>query len=59
AKKIVLLIVLATLVLICFLSDRLAGRFSGADEGRKAKLSLLIKLGCAAVALIIYLIVFM
>ena len=54
-----LLAVLGPLLAVCFLSDKIAPKLGKADEKKLAERSLLIKLAAAAVALIMYLVIFL
>ena len=58
-RNIMLLAVLGLLLAVCFLSDKIAPKFGEADEKKLAERSLLIKLAAAAVALIMYLVIFL
>ena len=53
-QNILLLAALGLLLIVCFFSNRIAEWFGKTDEKQLAKRSLLIKLGAAAAALIIY-----
>ncbi len=57
-QKIALLAVLAVLVAVCFSSGAIARRVKPGDAPAQARLSLIIKLAAALIALAIYLIVF-
>ena len=58
-RNIMLLAVLGLLLAVCFLSDKIAPKLGEADEKKLAERSLLIKLAAAAVALIMYLVIFL
>ena len=57
-QNIALLAVLALLVAICFSSGAIARKLKPEDEAAQTRLSLVIKLAAAAVALAIYIAVF-
>ncbi len=59
AGQIILLVVLAVLLAVCFLSGKIAARFFGPDGQTVLKRSLQIKIGASAAALVLYLIVFL
>lgn len=56
-SRIICLAALALLMAVCFLSDKIAGRFTH-DGDKKQKLSLCVKAGTLFVAVIVFLIVF-
>ena len=58
-QNIAMLAVLALLVALCFSSGVIARRVAPGDERRQQRVSLLIKLAAAAVALVLYLAVFL
>ena len=58
-RNILLLMVLALLLAVCFLSDKIAGKMGEADEKKQGERSLIIKLAAAAAALILYLVTFL
>lgn len=58
AQRIVCLAVLAVLLVVCFLSDRIADRFVKDREDKAKRLSLIIKGAVLAVAVVIFLAVF-
>ena len=57
--KIVSLIVLAVLLLTCFLSDQIAGWFVQENEEKQKRVSLIIKGGALAVAALMFLMFFL
>ena len=57
-EKILCLVLLAVLVLGCFLSENLAGLFVRENEDKKQKVSLIIKLGTLIIAVIAFIIIF-
>lgn len=57
--KIVSLIVLAALLLVCFLSDKVAGMIEKTNEEKQQKLSLVIKGGALVVAVAMFLFFFL
>lgn len=57
-EKILCLVLLAVLVLGCFLSENLAGLFVRENEEKKQKVSLIIKLGTLIIAVIAFIIIF-
>ncbi len=57
-EKILCLALLALLVLGCFLSENLAGLFVHADETKRQKVSLLIKLAALIIAVITFFVIF-
>ena len=58
-RNILLLMVLALLLAVCFLSDKIARKIGEADEKKQGERSLIIKLAAAAAALILYLVTFL
>ncbi len=58
-RNILLLMVLALLLAVCFLSDKIARKMGEADEKKQGEKSLIIKLAAAAAALILYLVTFL
>ena len=58
-RNILLLMVLALLLAVCFLSDKIARKMGEADEKKQGERSLIIKLAAAAAALILYLVTFL
>ena len=58
-RNILLLMVLALLLAVCFLSDKIARKMGEADEKKQGERSLIIKLAAAAAALILYLMTFL
>ena len=57
-EKILCLVLLAVLVLGCFLSENLAGLFVRENEEKKQKVSLIIKLGTLIITVIAFIIIF-
>jgi len=57
-EKILCLVLLALLVLGCFLSENLAGLFVYEDETKRQKVSLLIKLAALIIAVITFFVIF-
>ena len=57
-EKILCLVLLAVLVLGCFLSENLAVLFVRENDEKKQKVSLIIKLGTLIIAVIAFIIIF-
>ena len=57
-EKIMCLVLLAVLMLGCFLSENFAGLFVRENEEKKQKVSLIIKLGTLIITVIAFIIIF-